>query len=179
MANNTIVENIILGCLAKQPMSGYEIKQVITNSTGLFYNASYGSIYPTLKKHEESGWVTSKEVVEKGRYKKIYEITEEGHREFMEWMHQSSKPITIKYEMLVHLFYFQNLTPNERIDQVGKHIEELKAFQDQLRTIERFAQELGDPYQQLTLQWGEDFYTFLIDWYEKLLTRLKSEGEEA
>lgn len=51
MNNNFTVDFIILGCLSMQPMSGYDIKRLISISTSLFYNASYGSIYPTLKKN--------------------------------------------------------------------------------------------------------------------------------
>ncbi len=56
MNNYFTVDYIILGCLSIEPMSGYDIKRLISISTSLFYNASYGSIYPTLKKMEEADW---------------------------------------------------------------------------------------------------------------------------
>ena len=173
MANNAIVDNIILGCLSTKPMSGYAIKQLISNSTARFYNASYGSIYPTLKRHEEKGLVSSSEIVESGRYKKIYAITPEGHQVFMEWLLESPRPISVKYEMLVHLFFFQNLNQEEKLKQTQAHIDDLKAAQQELRAIETIARKEADPYQQLTLQWGEEFYTFLIQWYEKIQDQFK------
>jgi len=41
---------VILGMLRNQPRSGYEIKQAVDNSTGFFWAASYGQIYPELRK---------------------------------------------------------------------------------------------------------------------------------
>lgn len=41
-----MLEYIILGLLMEGPMSGYEMKKTIDSSVGLFYRASYGSLYP-------------------------------------------------------------------------------------------------------------------------------------
>lgn len=175
MANNPIADNIILGCLSTKPMSGYAIKQMIDNSTAQFYNASYGSIYPTLKRHEDNGLVSSRETVEGGRYQKIYEITPAGRAVFMDWLHEAPKPIVVKYEMLVRLFFFENLKPAEQQRQLLGHLEQVRAAQQELRAIEPIARE-EDPYKQLTWQWGDEFYSFLIQWYEKLLRQLKDRG---
>lgn len=172
MINNSAVENIILGCLTHQPMSGYEIKRVISISTSLFYNASYGSIYPTLKKLEDSGLVQSNEMVENGRFKKIYALTAEGYKEFMHWLENPPKPIVIKNDMLVRLFFYHNLSRAKMLELTSAHIEQLKGFRLELDEIEPVAQEEGNLFQQYTLRWGRDFYAFLIDWYEKLLQDL-------
>lgn len=180
MANNTIVDNIILGCLCTKPMSGYAIKQMITNSTAWFYNASYGSIYPTLKKHEDNGWVISREEVDQGRYKKVYEITPEGRQVFMDWMAESPGSFVIKYDMMVRLFFFANLSCEQQAEQIKEHINALKCEQQALRVIEPYARS-ADPFQLLTWQWGDEFYSFTIQWFEKLLDQLpistKEEGE--
>ena len=42
------VEYVILGTLARRPLTGYEIKQVVDHSTRFFWAASYGQIYPDL-----------------------------------------------------------------------------------------------------------------------------------
>lgn len=173
MASNTAVENIILGCLSTKPMSGYEIKSLISMSTSLFYNASYGSIYPTLKKHEENGLVVSREQVDNGRFKKIYELTEVGEKVLMEWLQQDARPITIKNDMLLRLFFYGNLPNEKRLELTSDYIKQLKSFKQELDEIDPIAQEVSDIYQQYTLRWGKDFYSFLIDWYENLLKELK------
>jgi len=174
MLNNSTVENIILGCLTHRPMSGYEIKRLISISTSLFYNASYGSIYPTLKKLEDFGLVQSNEVVENGRFKKIYTLTAEGQQEFMEWLQNPPKPIVIKNDMLVRLFFYHNLSRDKMLSLTAAHIEQLKGFRLELDEIESVAQEEANLFQHYTLRWGRDFYAFLIEWYEKLLEDLSA-----
>lgn len=178
MLNNSTVDNIILGCLTLGPMSGYEIKRLISISTSLFYNASYGSIYPTLKKMEEFGLVQSNEVVENGRFKKIYALTSEGQQEFMEWLENPPRPIVIKNDMLVRLFFYHNLTQDKMLELTSAHIEQLKGFRLELDQIVPVAQQEGDCFQQYTLRWGRDFYAFLIEWYEKLLEELKAKSDQ-
>ena len=46
---------VILGFLEARPRSGYDIKQAVENSTRFFWAASYGQIYPELKRLEPAG----------------------------------------------------------------------------------------------------------------------------
>ena len=41
---------VILGMLGWRPMSGYEIKSIVDKSTRFFWAASYGQIYPELRR---------------------------------------------------------------------------------------------------------------------------------
>ncbi len=176
--NNTTVENIILGCLAFGPRSGYEIKKIISISSSWFYNASYGSIYPILKKHEEKGLVSSEEVIENGRYKRLYKMTPKGEKVFNKWMSEAPKLMTVKYEMAVKLMFFSKLEPQQRIQQIEQHIEQLVLFKQELEEVETIIDETGDYYQRLILDWGENLYAFLIDWFNKFLAELiKNNGD--
>jgi DNA-binding PadR family transcriptional regulator len=171
--SNTTVENIILGCLSFGPKSGYEIKKIINMSSSWFYNASYGSIYPILKKHESKGLVTSEEVVDNGRYKRLYKLTDKGEKAFYNWMLGTPRLMTVKYEMAVKLMFFAKIEPQERIKQVEEHIEQLILFKQELEEIEPYADSEGDSYQRLILDWGENLYAFLIQWFSMLLEELK------
>ena len=48
---------VILGMLAARPRSGYEIKQIVDSSARFFWAASYGQIYPELRRLEEAGLI--------------------------------------------------------------------------------------------------------------------------
>src|SRR6266536_1228811 len=48
---------VVLGLLALRPRSGYEIKQTIDKTTRFFWNASYGQIYPELRRLAAAGLV--------------------------------------------------------------------------------------------------------------------------
>ena len=45
-----MLEYIILGFLMGCAASGYDLKQYMAESTSYFFYASYGSIYPALKR---------------------------------------------------------------------------------------------------------------------------------
>ena len=51
------VTPVILGLLAIGPRSGYEIKATVDRSTRYFWAASYGQIYPELRRLEREGLI--------------------------------------------------------------------------------------------------------------------------
>ena len=53
-------QEVLLGLLTVEPMSGYDLGQSIRTSIGFFWNESYGQIYPTLKRLAAAGLVTAK-----------------------------------------------------------------------------------------------------------------------
>src|SRR5438477_12968555 len=49
----------ILGLLHESSMHGYELRKQLTTKLGAFRAAiSYGSLYPTLRRLQASGWIT-------------------------------------------------------------------------------------------------------------------------
>ncbi len=48
---------VILGMVSREPRSGYEIKAVVDNTTRFFWAASYGQIYPELKRLSAAGLI--------------------------------------------------------------------------------------------------------------------------
>ncbi|MGE5417953.1 MAG: PadR family transcriptional regulator [Acidobacteriota bacterium] len=168
-----MLEQIILGSLTIREMSGYEIKKLMSYSTAFFSNVSFGSIYPTLKRFEDSGLVISKEVIENGRFKKVYEITEEGRRNFHDWLEEPLKPFIFKYEMLVRIFFAGNMPKDKFTGLIKQHIEQIREIDSTLEQIDQGPGQTGDKYQQLTLRFGRDFYAFIIQWYEQLLDEIR------
>src|SRR3954465_5468018 len=48
---------VLLGMIRKGGRTGYEIKQLVDRSTRFFWAASYGQIYPELRRLEEEGLI--------------------------------------------------------------------------------------------------------------------------
>ena len=65
---------VILNLLKEKSRHGYEIMRALEDRVGGFYNASPGTIYPTLQMLEDLGYVTSTQL----DGKRVYTITEEG-----------------------------------------------------------------------------------------------------
>ena len=72
-----MLEYIILGFLMRRKATGYDLKQYMAESTSYFFDASYGSIYPALKRLEEKKFLCSEEQVTGGKFKKLYSVTGE------------------------------------------------------------------------------------------------------
>lgn len=78
-----VLEIAVLGLLSDSPMHGYEIRKRLSTTLGAFRAFSYGSLYPTLRRLSEAGWISEESPgAEEGgrsrRGKRVYELTAEG-----------------------------------------------------------------------------------------------------
>ena len=76
----TAVTPVILGFLSIGPRSGYEIKATVDRSTRFFWAASYGQIYPELRRLESEGLIEGEEAPNGGRARRVYRLTAAGAR---------------------------------------------------------------------------------------------------
>ena len=81
--------------VSREPRSGYEIKALVDDTTRFFWAASYGQIYPELKRLSELGLVEGIDAPRGGRRRTVYAITADGEEELRSWLRQP--PTT--YEM--------------------------------------------------------------------------------
>src|SRR5204862_772362 len=96
---------VILGMLGWRPMSVYEIKSLVDRSTRFFWAASYGQIYPELRRLEEDGLIEGENAPRGGRGRRVYKLTKAGREALTEWLLGST--VTIEYcdESLLPLFF--------------------------------------------------------------------------
>ncbi|HBE79335.1 MAG TPA: PadR family transcriptional regulator [Firmicutes bacterium] len=164
-----MLEYIILGFLMHGEMSGYDLKQYMAKSTANFFDASFGSIYPALKRLEARGFIHSREVVNAGKYKKIYIISENGKSDFMNWLEEPIKFAQTKLDHLVKVFFLGLLPKEKAIEKLQAFIKEVKLSLDQLRKSQPRIKEKADMCQFSTLLYGISYYQFIIDWSNNLI----------
>ncbi len=102
-----MLKYVLLGGLNYQPMSGYDLKQFMANSTAHFWHANLSQVYVTLKGLQEEGLVTSTIHEQATRPdERIYTITESGRADLLAWL---AEPITkiepTKDTLLLKLFF--------------------------------------------------------------------------
>jgi DNA-binding PadR family transcriptional regulator len=80
-----VLEIAILGLLSESPMHGYELRRRLTNLLGAFRAFSYGSLYPTLRRLSEAGWISEEAPLDllpaaarSRRGRRVYQLTAEG-----------------------------------------------------------------------------------------------------
>ena len=112
---------IILGMVLNEDLTGYDIKKFIENGIGVFYKASYGSLYPALKKLTEKGLLVMYEEPRGGRQKKFYKLTEEGNKIFMDWLVSPMNVLDGTNTHLAKVYFFDKLPPEIRDRQLLEH----------------------------------------------------------
>src|SRR2546423_6284987 len=74
----TPTARVVLGMLRLGKRTGYEIKQLVDVSTRFFWAASYGQIYPELKRLEDIGLIEGTDAATGGRQRRGYSPTQAG-----------------------------------------------------------------------------------------------------
>lgn len=169
-----MLEYIILGFLMGCAASGYDLKQYMAESTSYFFDASYGSIYPALKRLEEKKLILSEEKVTGGKFKKLYSITEEGRSVFLSWLKQPVRFAKTRLDYLVPFFFYEYLDPITAkqnlelfIETASLGLEELKAQKEELNIRNMAA---GHTFHGSVLVYGIRYYEMLIEWCSQLAT---------
>lgn len=164
--------SVILGMLRIKPMSGYEIKQAVDESTAFFWAASYGQIYPELRRLERAGLVQGEPAPRGARRRNLYTLTAAGHEILEAWLGEPPAPPELRFEGLLKLFF---LRADER-EIAQRHLHTMKdqnvAALERLREIEPRARALPDGSQLLVLRAGITALEATEQWLEHAEDRL-------
>ncbi len=159
---------VILGMILKKPRSGYEIKAAVDGSTRFFWAASYGQIYPELKRLSEAGLVTGVEAPTGGRRRTVYEITADGKEELKAWLRQPPVTYEMREEGLLKLFFADALPPRDAVETLRAMRAHRLEVAAELHTMEPTTREKGDPFPLIVLQGGIEFTEWFADWCERM-----------
>jgi DNA-binding PadR family transcriptional regulator len=168
---------VVLGILNWGARTGYEIKQLVDKSTRFFWAASYGQIYPELKRLERQGLVEGRDDPQGGRRRTIYRLTAKGRRELRRWLEVPAEVFEMRNEALLKLF-FSSALPEEAED----HLDSMRANAEEkltrLREIEPAAKASGG-FTYLTLQFGIGMSEWIVEWCEREKRALRRRNAEA
>ncbi len=170
----------LLGFLNYGPMTGYELKKHIDNSTQFFWHARLSQIYPTLKRLDEDGWTISKVMPQEGKPdKKYYAITEQGRAALLPWLDEFSSEIAPNKQPELLRIFFAGALEKESIlthlrYQLALHRAQLRKYQTETAAyLENIIAETGLEREgvlwELTRQLGEDHERMYIAWLEQAI----------
>jgi PadR family transcriptional regulator AphA len=163
---------VILGMLRKGPMSGYEIKALVDNSTRFFWAASYGQIYPELKRLSAAGLVEGLDSPTGGRKRTVYEVTADGEEELKAWLRQPPEVFEMRDEGLLKLFFADALPAAEAIEIVREMRARREAVNRQLRELEPSKDPEMSAYPLTVLRCGIEFTDWFVDWCKRTEERI-------
>ena len=170
--------NALLGLLSLRPMSGYDIRQLISKSIGHFWSESYGQIYPGLKQLAAEGLVEKKTERSKGKPDRhLYSITPDGRERLREWLKIPVSEEVARNELLLKLFFGAHVAASVNREHVMANMEfhqrALKvyaAMAKQLRLDEANDPQL--PYWLMTLNYGRHYSGAVLKWCKETLAEL-------
>lgn len=144
MSTISNMETALLGLLSEKPMYPYEIeKNVVEHDMRYWTEISLSSIYKVLEKLEKKFLVdVNLTVTENNKVKKIYTLTEKGHRELKERILEimSELEITI-YQIDLALANLHLLTPAELNEVMGRYLVSLDARMTCYLELEQYLTE--------------------------------------
>jgi DNA-binding PadR family transcriptional regulator len=167
----------ILGALSLKPASGYDVKRFVESSIGHFWNESYGSIYPILKKLAQSKLIQPQKGPQSGRDRVVYAITPQGEKALREWLLLPPRSEPFRSEILLKLFFARRSPTNISVAQVQ---ERKLAEEHRLAAYARIKEELNRqharhpelPYWLMTLSYGRHRSEAVVAWCNETLSSL-------
>jgi len=120
-----VLELAVLGLLSEAPLHGYELRARLRATLGSFRAFSYGSLYPTLRRMKDAGWIAEDEgdaVVVAGapaltgrRGKVVYKLTADGKEKLQELLAEAGPSSWEDETFGVHFAFFSQTDPEVRV----------------------------------------------------------------
>ncbi len=180
------LELALLGLIAEQhPRSGYDLVQTFRISMSHYWHAHPGQIYPTLDRMERDGWISGREVIQRGRpNKRVYSITAEGRRILLEWLRSPYEPLKMKNPPLLRSRFLGHLGADGARAKFAEVRDAMTAYLELLRSYDRLFTEKGGPYQDVnqmfvyfTLHRGIEFARSEVEFCEWAMGEIEQHRE--
>jgi DNA-binding PadR family transcriptional regulator len=160
---------VILGLIWFAPRTGYDIKQVTDRSTRFFWGASYGQIYPELRRLEAAGLVESREEPRGQVPRHVYRLTEDGRLAFESWLLEPDVQYEVRDEGLLKLFFGEAM-PGERLEEL------VRRRRDWYRGAAALFRQIGEGIGPIeakdpsghVLRYGIELMEWNAEWWEQL-----------
>ena len=173
----------VLGLLSLKPMTGYEMKGVIANSVGYFWNESFGQIYPMLNQLAQEGLVEGTEETEGRHHRVRYALTGAGLQALQNWLNSEPETFTLRDELLLKLFFGKEADKGT----LSRHLERALAesrgklalyqgIEEQLRS--QLGTRVYAHFSLITVRKGIHWEQAMIDWCQESLAALEHVPEK-
>ena len=138
----------------------YEIRKIISEQLTFASTGSTGAIQGSLKRLMEKGYIRYEEAVENKVTKKIYYVTEDGKKKFVELIHKPmvNKMTDLELSKLMFMGYVKR---EDRSNLVDQYIADVRKEYDLLVQVKKVQDEalldevqIAEIYQQMAENYG-------------------------
>jgi DNA-binding PadR family transcriptional regulator len=191
-----MLELPVLGLLKDREMHGYELRKQLGAMLGPFWQVSWGSLYPTLRRLAKAGAVEKVEtdlpvrrprstrktartraratatpaVITSGRRKNVYRITERGEEMFTAMLEETAAAVDAEHFTL-KLAFFRYLQPETRLALLERRRAYLQDKLAEFKVNLRDYRERIDSYTLSLHNHGMASTESDIAWIDELITK--------
>jgi DNA-binding PadR family transcriptional regulator len=163
----------ILGLLAEQNMSGYDIRRFLKSLGWLMGNPSFGAIYPALHALLENGLATVETTSQSNkRIRKLYTITDAGRQALQDWIAQPIKPRTNVKSFVMGLILVGNLAQDRLAAHLQQRRQVVAAHYAALEPVQQDLGECVNQGQQIAIEYGLATARAELAWLNRTLAQL-------
>ena len=170
------LELAVLGLLHEAPMHGYELRKRLGAALGPFRALSYGTLYPSLRRLSERGWITESEQSDDAaraasrRARIVYELTPAGQERF-ELLVRDAGPASWEDDSFdVRLAFFSRTAAEVRIRILEGRRARLEERLEQVSDVLARNRERADRYGLELQRHGLDSVQREVRWLNELIS---------
>jgi len=173
----TDFEQVLLGVIASEPLSGYGLKKMFSASPASVYQPSPGALYPALRRLENRGLLQAEKKVSSGRRsQRLYHATEAGRAVHVDWLRQPVVPDTVSADLGLHLMRFalmENHLPHAAVRAfLADLAQALDSFVTAMEQYLASGAQADRPHAELALQHGIAVHRASLQWARSALAAL-------
>lgn len=183
-----MLELAVLGVLYDAPMHGYELRKRLTGRLGAFRACSFGSLYPTLRRLQCSGFIVEEdecgEDLRAGRGKawarrarRVYRLTADGRERFATLLADAGPQTWEDDGFGVHLAFFSRTPADVRMRILEGRRRRVEERREGLRAA---LARTGDQIDRYTLElhrMGLDTSEREVRWLNELIAHEQANPE--
>ena len=174
MSRAAQTELAVLGALSVAPMSGYAVRQAITDTLGHFWHESFGQIYPTLAALESAGLI--RRDGPGATSGSVFRITAAGRRRLRRLLAEPVPTSPPRDALLLRLFFGRHLGVAGTKALLADALAAAEAKAAELAAlhaeVQAEAQTEDHPYWLMTISAGRHAAAARIDWLRESLAAL-------
>lgn len=181
-----MLEIAVLGLLNESPMHGYELRKRLATLLGAFRAFSYGSLYPTLRRLAEAGWISEEAPLEAAtanaarsrRGKRVYRLTADGKEHLAELLAEVGPEAFDEEGFGARLAFFAQTRSDIRLQILEGRRRRVEEQREGLKsTLARTGQRL-DRYTRELHEHGLESVDREVRWLTELIEHERSDATE-
>ncbi len=185
-----MLEIAVLGLLSESPMHGYELRKRLAALLGTFRAFSYGSLYPTLRRLSEAGWIDEEAqlpltgngvgigTTRSRRGKRVYRLTADGKEHLAELLANVSPDAFDDEGFGARLAFFAQTRSDVRLQILEGRRRRVEQQRDGMKTTLARPGERFDRYTRELHEHGLESVDREVRWLTELIEHERTDAPE-